>query len=76
MVRPEGLWSIKNPVTQSEIETAIFRLVAQYLNHLRYCVIKDLKIMMLSIYEFGQNWRREGHNFSTFLDEIAVTHEL
>jgi len=32
--------------------------------------------MMLSICELGQNWRRESHNFSTFLDEITVAHEL
>jgi len=30
---------------------------------------------MLSIYEIGQNWRTECCNFSTFLDEITLTHE-
>lgn len=38
-------------------------------------VKRDFKIRMLIIYELGQNWSREGHNFSTFLDEITLTHE-
>lgn len=38
-------------------------------------IIKDLIIIMLSIYEICQIWRRECHNFSTFLDEITLPHE-
>jgi hypothetical protein len=25
--------------------------------------------------QLGQNWRREDHNFSMFIDEITLTHE-
>jgi hypothetical protein len=37
-VRLEGLGQLKNPMTSSEIEPAIFRFVAQCLNQLRYHV--------------------------------------
>jgi hypothetical protein len=37
----EGLGQFKSPVTSSEIEPATFRLVAQYLNHLRYSLLPE-----------------------------------
>jgi hypothetical protein len=39
----EVLGQLKNPVTSSEIEPAIFRLVAQCLNQLRYRVPSEFK---------------------------------
>jgi hypothetical protein len=36
MLPLEGLDQFKNPMASSGIETAIFRLVAQYLNQLLY----------------------------------------
>jgi hypothetical protein len=38
IVRPEGLYQLKNPRTPSGIETANFQLVAQCLDQLRHCV--------------------------------------
>jgi hypothetical protein len=36
IVRLEGLGQLNNPMTSSEMEPAISRLVAQYLNQLHY----------------------------------------
>jgi hypothetical protein len=38
IVRLEGLGQMKNPMISSEIEPTTFRLVAQYLDQLRYRV--------------------------------------
>jgi hypothetical protein len=38
IVRLEGLSRFKNPVTSSEMELVTFRLIASYLNQLRYRV--------------------------------------
>jgi hypothetical protein len=40
----EGLGKLKNPMTQSEIEPAIFRLAAQHFNQLLYRV-PQIKLM-------------------------------
>jgi hypothetical protein len=36
----EGLSQLNNPMTSSGMEPATFRFVAQYLNQLRYCVLR------------------------------------
>ena len=41
IVRTEGLWQWKIPVTPSRIETATFRLVSQCLNQMRHCVFPE-----------------------------------
>jgi hypothetical protein len=45
IVRPEGLCQRKTPVTQSEIELANFRLVAECFNQLRHSAPQPLYII-------------------------------
>ena len=47
ITRPEGLCQWISPMTQSGMEPATFRLVAQCLGRLRHCVYLDLKIINL-----------------------------
>jgi hypothetical protein len=49
-MRLEGLGKLKkNSMNSSGCEPATFRLVAQRLNHLRYCVITIIIIMIIII---------------------------
>jgi hypothetical protein len=44
-MRLEGIGLLKNAITSSELEPATFRLVAQYLNQLRYRVPPDINLL-------------------------------
>jgi hypothetical protein len=40
------------------------------------CVIRELHIMLLSIYEICENLRRESHNFLMGINAIKLAHAL
>jgi hypothetical protein len=48
-MRLEGLGQLKNPMIFSGIETATFRLVAQCLNQLRYCVLPTINSVVTDL---------------------------
>jgi hypothetical protein len=50
-VRLEVLDQLKNPMSSSRIEAAVFRLVAQCLNQLRYRVPQADKMLVINVVE-------------------------
>jgi len=58
IVRPKGLCQWKIPVTPSQMEPAAFRLVAQYLNQLRYRV--HLKTKYVNVKHVCKIWGPHG----------------
>jgi len=63
IVRPEGLYPCKTPVTPSGIEPTTFRLVSRCLNQLRHCVLLETwrgqfnwnKLMRTIVYLVGHS---------------------
>jgi hypothetical protein len=75
IVRLEGLGQMKNPVTSSGIEPATFRLVAYWLNQLRYGGAEFVDGWYVSIYLqlLGSN-QKSGQGFGcwNFIIEISM----